>query len=442
MSGGFKPAWVRKQQLAWEDELSEDDTSDGGEDVHEDSTPGHGERLNSSVCEALQRCLSAVARSKSDATPFKSKQDALRTSFGLADVRSLDPDETLCAQGEAHRSLFFVLSGQLVVTIDNIKGDRKPVAKIRSGELLGELSFFLGSSSKVTVRASGANQSFGKRGISPSADNDFVTTCTVAVLHHDRAMELLQTHPHEMGQLFHAVCDNIMDRTATVSAELGLGTNLHRHLIGLEGEQADDRTVQDVVRQFGLREEGGEGEQPEHELTAIVRCKIALDGQADPCAGSIFLLTSHLCIEQPGLCLIPSRRTFQVRNVIGVLGVNLDRRAAPGEALDAISVQLKTDAGVEAVTLLMQSAVLSEFAVCAASLRNSSPPYPLLSQRDHPLPMPPYPLLSQRYHPSAHAHACSLRLGSACWSELACEPSRHHQQRPTNARLATTPLSP
>lgn len=389
MSGSFKPAWVRKQQLAWDEELSDDSEADNN-DGNEHSSIRRSTSSHSDVCGALRQCLNTAANLSGLNAPFsKFKRDAVRDCMAnVAKVRNLQPDEVLCKQGEIHRCLFLVLSGQLVVTMGSVQGDAKPVAKIRSGELLGELSFFLGTSSNVTVRAASGNQSFVKRsgsssveqsGSPPRPDGDRLGTCTVAVLDHHHAMELLQASPQEMCELFQAVTNDIMDRIVKVSAELGLGTNLHRHLIGLEGEVADDRSAHDIVRQFELQQQVAKGKaEAEQELTAVVRCKIALDGQAEPRAGSVFLLSYHLCTEQSNHCCFPSRRSFHMSDIIGVLAVGMEAtrrpRQAPDDALDAINVQLKTAKGAETLTLLMRSAVLSEFAVRARFACSSPSP--------------------------------------------------------------------
>jgi CRP-like cAMP-binding protein len=119
-------------------------------------------------------------------------------------VRNLDKDEVIIRDGEASSVLYFVWSGSLMSYLeDNDKTIE--IGKIKSGEYLGEISFFDQGPATTSVKA--------------------LEPCTLFVLSRDDFHELEKKQPDISGKLMRSISELIISRLRSSDRLLFDGLN-------------------------------------------------------------------------------------------------------------------------------------------------------------------------------------------------------------------------
>jgi CRP-like cAMP-binding protein/Fe-S-cluster-containing hydrogenase component 2 len=72
---------------------------------------------------------------------------------------SLSPDEVILREGEFGRDIYFILDGQVELSLKNADGEAMPIAILQRGEYMGEQSMLTGQPRSFTARALGPAQS-------------------------------------------------------------------------------------------------------------------------------------------------------------------------------------------------------------------------------------------------------------------------------------------
>lgn len=139
--------------------------------------------------------------------------DALASMAESSRMLRFAPGETLVRMGEESTAMFLVTTGEAVVEMN-----LREVARVRPGDVLGEIAFITGSVRTATVRAAGS---------------------AVEVIELDEASlrGLLEAHPAVAGDLAEKIAERelydqeILDETGAIVSPAGMVTQLKRHLL-------------------------------------------------------------------------------------------------------------------------------------------------------------------------------------------------------------------
>lgn len=122
-----------------------------------DARPAPVQHLRPDVAEGLadicHRMLAVKAHER-----YASFRDVLADLRALTDVAAsallmdLEPGEVLFSEGDPSGAVYQVMEGEVQVTID-VEGERKVIATLGPGEVLGELAMLSGAPRSATVRA-------------------------------------------------------------------------------------------------------------------------------------------------------------------------------------------------------------------------------------------------------------------------------------------------
>jgi NTE family protein len=114
---------------------------------------------------------------------------------GLVRPRRLSAGGTLCRRGEEGDSLFVILSGLAHVLVED---EARPAAKLRRGDIVGEMSLLTGERRSATVIAA--------------------TPMSLLELDRDAFAQLMARHPSILGNLTRVLSERLRETTARVGA--------------------------------------------------------------------------------------------------------------------------------------------------------------------------------------------------------------------------------
>ena len=335
----------------------------------------------SGVASSLFSCLQSAGAVKESSD----EEDALWTK----DVKvffethgtpiGLLPGDTLGHELTAGSAMFYVMAGELVEI--NTLGEESTYT---TGALINPDAFLLGCGSRSTfkVPVSLAESFSGTRSPSPTGDSNSFTkgslnkgagsfnasgrsrhakskpagTSLIRLAYSD-VMKAIDEAPKDTRRLFVALAAGLSERLERKATELraavrSIGSQArggHGDALGEDNHPValHDRSCADIARDFLLPPMPGDEQRV---LLASSTCHLSLETHSEmewrDVPASLYLTTSHLCIERKVLLLFGVRKAFPIADVLGLM----DKRAGGSEALGeshpehgaVVSVQMKS----------------------------------------------------------------------------------------------------
>ena len=256
----------------------------------------------------------------------------------------IKPGHVLIEQGKESESLFLVVSGELV-----LKRGTKELARRGVGQLLGEMSFLLGSKPGVTVVAE--------------------APVTIVELQQSKVLRVLQHDPQLAAQVFRSLAVTLSERVKERSAALRTEVNeahqpAHTHVAELTSPL--EASPRELAKKFGLAAS----------TALIIHCDCSVffeqnsQRDQDEHPATLYLFETHLCLDV-GAFGLTTQRSVAMTDILALLkaGGGVAGPAAPaakggrrksvtGRAPSVVEVQCK---GVS-VTLTLPSRLYE--AVC------------------------------------------------------------------------------
>ncbi len=183
----------------------------------------------------------------------------------------IKPGHVLIEQGKESESLFLVVSGELV-----LKRGTKELARRGVGQLLGEMSFLLGSKPGVTVVAE--------------------APVTIVELQQSKVLRVLQHDPQLAAQVFRSLAVTLSERVKERSAALRTAVNeahqpAHTHVAELTSPL--EASPRELAKKFGLAAS----------TALIIHCDCSVffeqnsQRDQDEHPATLYLFETHLCLD-------------------------------------------------------------------------------------------------------------------------------------------------
>ena len=183
----------------------------------------------------------------------------------------IKPGHVLIEQGKESESLFLVVSGELV-----LKRGTKELARRGVGQLLGEMSFLLGSKPGVTVVAE--------------------APVTIVELQQSKVLRVLQHDPQLAAQVFRSLAVTLSERVKERSAALRTEVNeahqpAHTHVAELTSPL--EASPRELAKKFGLAAS----------TALIIHCDCSVffeqnsQRDQDEHPATLYLFETHLCLD-------------------------------------------------------------------------------------------------------------------------------------------------
>uniref|UniRef100_A0A7S3BPB6 cGMP-dependent protein kinase n=1 Tax=Haptolina ericina TaxID=156174 RepID=A0A7S3BPB6_9EUKA len=211
--------------------------------------------------------------------------EALQMYFKqVGETRELQPGNVLITQGQPSESVFLLVEGETTLKKYNETGEGKDIGKIigtrGSGQILGELSFLLGTLPAVSVEVSGES------------------TLTVIEAKQSALLELLTKEPEVAGNVFRLLGIIVGDRIAGTSASMK--SSLINSSTQTSGATSSNKTTSaldvppaEIAKKFGI--------DSSSEFIMHTDCTLSIEensvSKGHDHGAIIFLFATHLCIE-------------------------------------------------------------------------------------------------------------------------------------------------
>ena len=204
----------------------------------------------------------------------------------------IKPGHVLIEQGKESESLFLVVSGELV-----LKRGTKELARRGVGQLLGEMSFLLGSKPGVTVVAE--------------------APVTIVELQQSKVLRVLQHDPQLAAQVFRSLAVTLSERVKERSAALRTEVNeahqpAHTHVAELTSPL--EASPRELAKKFGLAAS----------TALIIHCDCSVffeqnsQRDQDEHPATLYLFETHLCLDV-GAFGLTTQRSVAMTDILALL---------------------------------------------------------------------------------------------------------------------------
>ncbi|KAL1520053.1 hypothetical protein AB1Y20_023528 [Prymnesium parvum] len=213
-------------------------------------------------------------------------------------TNSLKPGSVLIVQGQPSESVYLLVEGTTVLKKYSANGEAKEIGSRGAGQLLGELSFLLGTIPAVSVEVAGD------------------TPLKFIEAKQSRLLELLHQDPEVAGNVFRLLGVVIGDRIVNTSASMksSLIQSSQSGQTTQKSAGALDAPPEKVAQKFGIPENS----------PFVMNCDCTLSIEENSVskghdhAATIYLFQSHICIEVTAFGFT-NLRAIPLRDVLGLL---------------------------------------------------------------------------------------------------------------------------